>query len=126
MAKTEDGLEFYVVVAKPDDETDPDELELALRRAVRQGDGVFRQGGSLYVALPGDVTGAGAAARRLMALVRKEGIETKIYLVAEPFPEEVQTAASEVILGHVKVKTRQEAPGEVNWEGRAGMREKGQ
>lgn len=118
MATTEEGIEFYLVVAK---QTSPDitqeQLEGILRRAIRTGDAVFSHKGDVYAAIVAEVPGAGKATRRIAHSLTRQKLPARTFLVAEPFPVELQEAATRVIIGNVRVERREETPGDVSWQG---------
>src|SRR5687767_2328001 len=67
MAETLEGTEFYMVEISSDDPTVTlDHVEMVVRSLIRTGDGVLVWNGRVFVAVVGDVPGAGKAARRLM------------------------------------------------------------
>lgn len=106
MAKTESGVEFYLVEMKPDTGIHIEEVEDLLRHTVRKGDGVFSFEGHLYVALPGDVRGAGHATRRILRHVRTAALPVRTRLVEEPFPENLSVVALRVVTGEVQIYQR--------------------
>jgi hypothetical protein len=117
MATTEDGIEFYLVVAK---QTSPDvteeQLEGILRRAIRTGDAVFSHRGDVYAAIVAEVPGAGKATRRIANSLSRQKLPARTFLVAEPFPQDLREVASRVAVGNVRVKRREETPGDVSWK----------
>lgn len=106
MAQTLGGLEFYLVEIYSLEDMSLDQLEVETRKHVRSGDGVLNWGGRLYVAVVGTVSGASKAARRLMAATRKNGLQTKVALVTEPFAPELAGAAGKVIQADVDITAR--------------------
>lgn len=117
MATTEDGIEFYLIVVKPESpDVTQEELEGFLRRAVRTGDAVFDHKGDVFVAVEGQVPGAGKATRRITNMLQQGNLATKTYLVAEPFPPLLQEAAARVIVGNVRVVKREDVAGDVHWK----------
>ena len=117
MATTVEGTEFYMVDISSDDPTVTiDHVENIVRGVVRTGDGVLVWRGRVFVAVVGDVPGAGKAARRLMNSVRSKGLEAKVRLVSEPFPDDVTSAADQVKEGKVKVFKRVDQEKDINWK----------
>lgn len=117
MAKTVEGTEFYMVDISTDDPTvTVDHVENIVRGVVRTGDGVLAWRGHVFVAVVGDVPGAGKAARRLMGSVRRKGLNAKVRLVSEPFPDDVTSAAEQVKEGKVKVFKRLDPQKDVSWK----------
>ena len=106
MAKTESGVEFYLVEMRPDSGAHLEEVEDLLRRTVRKGDGVFTFEGHLYIALPGDVRGAGHATRRILRHVRNAALPVRTRLVEEPFPENLSVVANRVATGEIQIYQR--------------------
>ncbi len=106
MAKTESGVEFYLVETRPEGGAHIEEVEELLRSTIRKGDAVFAFEGRLYVALPGDVRGAGHATRRILRLIRNAALPVRTRLVEEPFPENLSVAAYRVVSGEVQIYQR--------------------
>lgn len=107
MARTTDGLEFYLLEVFGD--RGPAAIADAhesLRIAVRDTDAAFMEKGKLYLALVGNVRGATTATRRLMSVAKQRGVSVRFRLVVEPFPEELWGVANKVIRGEVKVAKR--------------------
>lgn len=107
MAKTNSGIEFYLVevTAAPDR---IERIEEVLRKVVRRGDGVFALEGRLYLAFAADVRGSGNATRRMLHVLREQGLEAKTRLVQEPFTEDLWDAAARIVVGEVAVTPRLE------------------
>lgn len=107
MAKTKDGIEFYLAEVSPkSDATDMGGVRKGIEALCRSGDAVFEVEGNIYLAIVSDVPGVGTALRRLLTLVRQEELAAKVRLLTEPFPEQVGNAASKVILGEVPIAHR--------------------
>lgn len=107
MAKTAEGVEFYLLEVYGEKRSTPiEEVEKVLKAAVRGTDAVFIESGRLYIAFAGDVRGAVKATRRLMNITKKQGVVTRYRLVVEPFPEDLGNIANKIIEGKVKVKRR--------------------
>jgi hypothetical protein len=115
MAKTKDGVEFYLAEISPGSpDIDMSTPRKSVEAHCRSGDAVFVVGNNVYLAIVSDVPGAGTALRRLITLVRKEELSVKVRLLTEPFPQKVADAASQVIMGQVPVSQRhakRETPG---------------
>ncbi len=113
MAKTPDGIEFYLIeVSATDEHILADQVEAVSKSLIRAGDGVLRFGDRVFIAAVTGVPGAAKAARRLLGALKDMGLETRVRLLAEPFAEEAQGAAEAVDKEQVKIKARTE----VQWE----------
>ncbi len=113
MAKTSEGIEFYLIeVSSTDEHLLADQIEAVSKSLIRAGDGVLRFGDRVFIAAVTGVPGAAKAARRLLGALKDMGLETRVRLVAEPFAEEAQGAAAAVDESQVKIKPRSE----VKWE----------
>lgn len=107
MAKTSQGVEFYLLEVYEDKQSTPlADVADILRSAVRDTDGVIDAKDRLYIAFAGDVQGAAKATRRLMTLTKKAGVNTRYRLVVEPFPKDLWNIANRVIEGEVRVFNR--------------------
>lgn len=114
MAKTPDGIEFYLIeVSSMDVNIKADQMEAVSKGLIRVGDGVLRFGDRVFIAAVTGVPGAAKAARRLLGALKDMGLDTRVRLVAEPFPAEAQGAAAAVDESQVKIKPRS---AEVKWE----------
>ena len=113
MAKTSDGIEFYLIeVSSVDEQVKADQVEAVSKSLIRAGDGVLRFGDRVFIAAVTGVPGAAKAARRLLGSLRDMGLESRVRLVAEPFADDVQGAAEAVGESQVKIKPRSD----VKWE----------
>lgn len=113
MAKTPEGIEFYLIeVSSIDESIGADRVEAITRGLIRAGDGVLRFNDRVFVAAVTGVPGAAKAARRLLGALKEMGLEAKVRLVAEPFAEGVRGAAAAVEKEQVKIKPRSE----VKWK----------
>lgn len=113
MAKTSDGIEFYLIeVSSTDERVKADQVEAVSKGLIRAGDGVLRFGDRVFIAAVTGVPGAAKAARRLLGALKDMGLETRVRLVAEPFAQEAQGAAQAVAQAQVKIKPRSD----VKWE----------
>lgn len=107
MARTDNGTEFYLVEVTSDlFPTKMDEVETLLARSVREGDGVFRLGGKLFIAFAADVRGSAQGTRRLLMAAREHGFDVRIRLAPEPLPEALWEVAATVATGQVTVLPR--------------------
>jgi hypothetical protein len=106
LAKTESGVEFYLVEATPDPGVHIEEAEELLKSTLRKGDATFSFEGRVYIALPGDVRGAGHATRRILRLIRNSAIPIRTRLIEEPWSENLSVAAFKVVSGEVPIWQR--------------------
>jgi hypothetical protein len=106
LAKTESEVEFYLVEVRPESGAHAEEVEELLRGTIRKGDAVFSFEGHLYVALSGDVRGAGHATRRILRLIRGSALPVRTRLVEEPFPENLSLVAHRVVSGEIRISQR--------------------
>lgn len=107
MAKTNTGIEFYIAEVTPTgDGAQVEEIEEALRKAVRNGDAVFQFEGRLYIALAADLRGAAQALRRLLKVIRDKALGARMRMAQEPFAENLWNVAARIVTGEVAVSHR--------------------
>lgn len=110
LAKTNSGIEFYLVEVTPEEGALVEEAEELIRGVVRTGDAVFTYEGRIFVAVAADVRGAGHATRRMLRAIRNKAIPLRTRLAQEPLPEALWQAAYRVVSGDVAIVPR--APSE--------------
>ena len=106
MAKTNSGIEFYLVEVTPEEGALVEEAEQVLRAVVRAGDAVFTYEGRVFVALAADVRGAGHATRRMLRSIRNHALPLRTRLAQEPLPEALWQAAYRVVSGDIAIAPR--------------------
>jgi hypothetical protein len=107
LGKTNSGVEFYLVEVTPEEGALVEEAEQLLRAVVRSGDAVFTYEGRIFVALVGDVRGAGHATRRMLRSIRNHALPLRTRLVHEPLPEALWQAAYRVVSGDIEIAPRE-------------------
>jgi hypothetical protein len=106
LAKTNSGVEFYLVEVTPEKGALVEEAEDLIRGVVRTGDAVFTYEGRIFVAVAADVRGAGHATRRMLRAIRNRAIPFRIRLAQEPLPEALWQAAYRVVSGDIAIVPR--------------------
>lgn len=116
MAKTAEGIEFYLVQVSPNDPAlTSRQLATDLESVIRRGDGVFVDDGKVYIVLAAEVPGAAIATKRLMRTLKKKELHVKVRLLPEPFAPRLWKVSSRVISGGVPVAGRKKKA--LEWEG---------
>jgi hypothetical protein len=110
LAKTNSGVEFYLIEVTPEEGALAEEAEELLRGVLRAGDPGFTYEGRIFVAVAADVRGAGHATRRMLRAIRKRAIPLRTRLAQEPLPEALWQAAYRVVSGDIAIVPR--APSE--------------
>ena len=106
LAKTNSGIEFYLVEVTPEQGAHPEEAEELLRGVVRAGDAVFKFEGRIFVAIAADVRGTGHATRRMLRAIRSRSLPLRTRLAQEPLPEALWQAAYRVVSGDISISPR--------------------
>ena len=116
MARTTQGIEFFLLDVIPADEFQAllEDLERDARSLIRTGDAVVVHEGRVYIAVVTDVQGASRAAKRILQMCRDRKIDARVRLLPEPYSGDIVQVTGTIIMHDVPIAERKENPN-VTW-----------